>query len=403
MPGRLTIVCWIAVFLLENTTSYVLAQAPPPPDYTVLPGSPPQYPATGYPTTTGRSPEVARAYPTASPPAASSPQTPQSSEEALQPIEGGQIIAWVGGEPVLAAEVLPAINDMLARNQQSLAGASSEEVAQLRTMLMRREIGQLIDNKLLWVEAKRKIPAEAFENIESRIGDEFESAQLPKLFESTETSTRAQLEQALRKVGSSLSSQQAIFAERLLASQWLRQQIDLDVEVTHDEMLAYYQEHLDEYSFEAKARWEELAVMFTEFPSQEAAYREMAEMGNAVWRGTPLTEVAKTRSQGLTAEEGGQHDWTTRGALVSEELNRALFTLPVGQLSPIIETKTGFHIIRVTERRDAGRTPFVEAQVDIKEKIRKGQTQAQITKYLAELRKQTPVWTIFDDQPPATP
>ena len=43
--------------------------------------------------------------------------------------------------------------------------------------------------------------------------------------------------------------------------------------------------------------------------------------------------------------------------------------LPIGSLSPILESETGLHIIRVVERRQAGRTPFLDVQNEIRKKM----------------------------------
>ena len=80
-------------------------------------------------------------------------------------------------------------------------------------------------------------------------------------------------------------------------------------------------------------------------------------------------------------------------------LDEALFTLPVGQLSAILEDGQTLHIVRVTERTDAGRTPFIEAQVGIKQTLQDDRRKSEIDDYLAKLKDRTPVWTIFDDQP----
>ena len=121
-------------------------------------------------------------------------------------------------------------------------------------------------------------------------------------------------------------------------------------------------------------------------------------MGNDVMlRQIPFADVARARSHGSTASDGGRRDWTTKGALVSEALDHAIFSLPVGQLSTILEDKFGYHIIRVVERVDAHRTPFRDAQVDIEEEIKKSHRKANLEKYFEQLRKDVRVWTIFDD------
>ena len=92
---------------------------------------------------------------------------------------------------------------------------------------------------------------------------------------------------------------------------------------------------------------------------------------------------------------GGWRDWTAKGSLVPE-LDGALFGLPIGQLSPIIESSAGFHIVRVTQREEPVVTPFREAQVAIRDKIIQERSAKQLHEYLAKVQARTPVKTIFD-------
>jgi hypothetical protein len=71
-------------------------------------------------------------------------------------------------------------------------------------------------------------------------------------------------------------------------------------------------------------------------------------------------------------------------------LNQAIFSQPVGKLSERLEDQRGFHIVRVIEREDAGQVPFVDAQVDIKESIRKQKIRKQITDYVNETAQRNP-------------
>jgi parvulin-like peptidyl-prolyl isomerase len=82
-------------------------------------------------------------------------------------------------------------------------------------------------------------------------------------------------------------------------------------------------------------------------------------------------------------------------------LNQALFSLPVGQLSRILEDQSGFVIVRVLERKQAGARSFVDVQVEIRDRIKKEKVDREVKKYIAKLRQDTPVWTAFDDSPGA--
>jgi parvulin-like peptidyl-prolyl isomerase len=100
--------------------------------------------------------------------------------------------------------------------------------------------------------------------------------------------------------------------------------------------------------------------------------------------------VAKRSSQGLTASQGGGYDWTKRGSLVDKGLEDALFSIPLNELSDFIETKQGVHIVRVLERMEDGKIPFLEAQAGIKETLIEENRNQAFEEHLIRLRKEIP-------------
>src|SRR4029078_13201009 len=108
-------------------------------------------------------------------------------------------------------------------------------------------------------------------------------------------------------------------------------------------------------------------------------------------QGRPFAEIAQTQSQGVTAYNGGAYDWTTQGSLAAKNIDENIFALPVGALSEIIKTDRGFHIVRVLERKAAGRKSFEETQAEITKNLKEDKRESQIKKYLDGLRQNTPV------------
>ena len=210
-----------------------------------------------------------------------------------------------------------------------------------------------------------------------------------------------------------------------MAMGWIHEQAKSDKEVTHEQMLEYYYKHIKDYEFQSKVRWEQLQVRFRNAPSKAnaaamaplewdpktgqmrlksdpskiAAWSTIAEAGNRIIGGQPFAEVAKAMSDGPTKDKGGLHDWTLQGSLASESVDQFLFTSPVGQLSPIIEDERGFQIVRVMERKMAGRTPFTEVQQEIKKRIKQERSAEAMRAYVAKMQNRVSVWTIFDGKP----
>ena len=317
----------------------------------------------------------------------------------LKPCDGTRIVARIGSEAILESEVAGAVNEVLEKNKDKIP---PDQLEAQRERLIKGRLKSLIETKLIYQDAKREIPNEGWAHIDTELNRQFEDIDLEKMMKKAGVGSRRELDQKLRSLGTSLEQEKRASMELTLARQWVGQQIKHDEEVTYDQMVLYYHEHLKDFTTSARAQWEELMVRYSNYPTRAAAYDAVARLGNQVWAGTPFAEVAKTGSNGVEAAKGGQRDWTDKGALSCAALDAALFNLPVGQLSPIIEGDHGFHIIRVTKREPETTKPFLETQADIKKKIIQQRWEKQLQEYMAKLQARTPVWTIFD-APTASP
>ena len=169
-------------------------------------------------------------------------------------------------------------------------------------------------------------------------------------------------------------------------------------------MLDYYHGNQQEFLVPTRARWEQLTARFDRFSDKQACGQAIADMGNEVWLGgAQFWAVAKRRSHGTEAEQGGYHDWTSWGDLtVSRQVQEIVFSAPLNELSGIIEDAEGLHIVRVLQREETHYVPFTDAQDTIQEKLQAEKRNQEIAKYIERLRQRTPVWTAYDDQTPPT-
>ncbi len=88
---------------------------------------------------------------------------------------------------------------------------------------------------------------------------------------------------------------------------------------------------------------------------------------------------------------------TSPGSVAVESVNQALGTLPLKQISPVLEGPTSLHIVRVEHRRAAGPASFEEIQDEIRRKLMTEKIVKARSDYLAKLKRQTLISTIFDD------
>jgi parvulin-like peptidyl-prolyl isomerase len=351
------------------------------------PGSLP--PAADRPLPAGQAPAGALAPSTLSPAALSEAQS----------LETALIVARVGPEVVLAGDLLTP--SALAWLEKVSPGLKPEQIRELKLQICRQVLPQHVESLIVYVDACRTIPEERLPEIEEKVSEAFDKQQLPRMIKDAGVANALEYEQLLKSRGQSLDRLRKTFFERALAQQWVQQKVASDEEIPHAEMIAWYQNHLAEYDFPAKAKFEQFTARVGGTQSRDQAWNKLAAMGNDVLEGKPFAEIARTRSEGPTASAGGVYDWTTKGSLASKVVDEAVFTLPVGQLSTILDDGAVLHIVRVTERTEAGRTPFIEAQVGIREALYDERRKREMDDYLAKLKERTPVWTVFDDQPAA--
>lgn len=341
----------------------------------------------------------------APPASAVRPTAPAVTPVDATPLAGGEIVARIDGQVVLASDVMWQVEQLIEMNRDRIPPG---EVEGVRQMLLRQQVLALIETKLLLADFRRNVPADNMKEIEKQLDKPFEEVEVPRLIEMTGAANRLELENKLQAAGASLKDVKRQFIERTVAGEWMRQKTPKTQPVTHEDMLEYYRAHLAEYDYPAQVRWEELMTRFDRFgDDRAAAWKALAEMGNDVWtqvvlnpnvRGPVFGDVAKAKSHGFTAADGGLHDWESLGAHKCEELNEALAALEPGRMSDGIESELGFHIVRVLDRKAAGRTPFTEAQAEIRELLEKKQrrdlAEAEIDKLMSSAR----VWTAFDGE-----
>jgi len=328
------------------------------------------------------------------------PPTVAADEPAT--VDGCQVIARIDGQVVLACELLWRVNMMLEENRDRI---QPDQYDAIREQLMQRTLAGMIDQKLLYGEFRRNIPAENMPRIESNLVGPFEEREVPRLMKQLDVKSQRELAQELSRLGSSLDDAKQSFNEHVIASEWIRTKIKVSEEVSPEEMVAYYRDHRPEFEFPTQARWEELTVHKGASPGDaQQAFAKLAMMGNAIWPrvqanpapDTPIfADVAQAKSEGLFASKGGYHDWTTKGALKAAVVDEAIFSLPVGQMSPILDSGSAFHIVRVLERKEAGCRPFSEVQNDIRDKLKDERMADAQRKYITKLRKNAKIWTVY--------
>lgn len=163
----------------------------------------------------------------------------------------------------------------------------------------------------------------------------------------------------------------------------LRNQVVADVTVTLDEVKREYEE--------VKARH----ILIRPDGDDEAAWDAAKVRAQAVLdrltKGEDFAEVAKEVSQDPgTADKGGDLGFFGRGKMVPE-FEEAAFALDVGQISGLVKTKYGYHIIKVEDKKLPEGEEFKKAEAEIRERLKSAKEDEAFQKWFEAVREKADI------------
>lgn len=290
-----------------------------------------------------KKPAEAAAQPATAPGAdTSKPATPPPPPPKPVPEKLPTVIARVNGEDVTKADF-----DRLLKQLELQAGRPVP--AERRDEIYRGIIDQLVTYTVLVQEAKARnisvTPAEAKQVTDARIGEL--RKQVPN--ETAFNKALAERNMTLARLRSDIEKDMVI--GKMMEAEMAKQPPLSDADIK-----AYYDKNPDEFS---GVRASHILIRPEGFDeaSKKKARATAEDLAKQAKGGADFAELAKKHSADGSAQQGGDLGFFTKGQMVPE-FSKAAFSLQPGQISDVVETQFGFHVIKVIERKDV---QFAEA------------------------------------------
>jgi parvulin-like peptidyl-prolyl isomerase len=323
-------------------------------------------------------------------------------------IFNSQVAATVNGAPILNGDVLDryagyliSVRDQmqeLAKDPKKLQPGqplpTPESFVKFRQMLIQRDIATHIQKKLLVERMKGSLKPDQMKQMNSHIDQLFEK-ETERLKKDLNVTNKTELELELNKKGTTLQNVKDNFALERLSVEFLVAKSEKPDPIERPDLVAYYQSNTDKFSVEAKVKWQQLQVSITPETNKSAARAKLDQALAELNHGVSFDKVAKKYSDGPTAKEGGAWDWMEAGNLADEKLEKKLFTMSLNQLSETHEGRDALSVVRVIDRKEAGRQPFKEVQEEIRSIMTEEQNKNRPKKLLKELFTQAVIETQY--------
>ncbi|MGA8766249.1 MAG: peptidylprolyl isomerase [Candidatus Acidiferrales bacterium] len=198
------------------------------------------------------------------------------------------------------------------------------------------------------------------------------------------------LEKAVESQGIVWEDYKTQIRNSLLTQEVIRREVGGRMNIGSDEVKQYYEAHKQEFNRPEQVALAEL-FLSTDGKSPEeisAVHTRADDLHNRLVKGEDFNALVKRYSEGSTAQQQGDLGEFQRGQL-SKQLEDAVFTMDKNQFTDVIQTKTGFEILKVLDHNQAGLQPLDKVENEITNTLYRQKMDPAMRTYLAQLREES--------------
>jgi peptidyl-prolyl cis-trans isomerase SurA len=291
-----------------------------------------------------------------------------------------KIVAVVNDEIITLAEFNKAIKPYLKNIDDNYKGKDKEAIInQAKEAILRR----LVDNLLIEQEAKKAGKA-------ITIKDEEVNDVIRDMIAKKKTNME-DFKKSLANDGTSIESLKKEIKTQLMRMRLLRWEIKSKVFVSDEEIGAYYDKNRQDYEGREAVRLRQIFLAIPAKADKATKAKIKAAAGQLRKRaaaGEPFELLAVKYSQGPGAAQGGDIGFVEKGTIIAA-VDSVAFNLPMGQVSQVIESGIGCHIIKVVDKKGAGLKPIAAVREEIKTKIEDDKLDKKYEEWITSIRNKS--------------
>jgi peptidyl-prolyl cis-trans isomerase SurA len=285
----------------------------------------------------------------------------------------GKVVASVDGEPITMHEV---------EQFAAQAGSPIPPGEYATSPVAKKILKAIIDQRLIDQEVKKYDDKVDEGQVDKYI------AELRQDKHMSEADFRAQV-QASGMTYQEVRKQARVNLEKAMM---IQQQVREKIEIPNSAIQAFYDSHKSDFTVE-KERLKLAQILITippnATPAQIAAAQKKADQVRArALKGDDFNDLAHVYSDDDSKTNGGELGWFEPSDVMDEVLVGVKGLKP-GQISPVIRTKHGFHIVKLEEHEMPGLVPLAEVKDRIRSKLLDDQFQSRLETWVeSDLAKQ---------------
>lgn len=280
----------------------------------------------------------------------------------------------VNGQPIIAAAVQGEIKGILARFQEQGRKPSEAEMASIRETV----IEKMVKLELLSQESKKAGITASSADIDNEMKGYKKGFADDKAFA-----------KALGEAGITEAELRKQIGKNLAIQKFIDTKFKGKVQVTEQEAKAFYNSNQDKFAQPETAHARHILILSKESDPKADKDRKrakLAQIKKQLKGGADFAELAKQFSEDPGSKErGGDLGVFPRGQMV-KAFDQVVFKMMPGDISEVVETEFGLHLIRLEEKKPARTVSFDEAKAKITAYLTQEKVTANIEAFIAEAK-----------------
>jgi peptidyl-prolyl cis-trans isomerase SurA len=291
------------------------------------------------------------------------------------------IAAVVNGDIITFSQVrgLVAPREKLLRSQYT-----GEELAKQVKEARQAALKDLIDRQLV---------IQAFKKENFNIPDHYIDQRMQEIIRENFGGDRNTFIKTLEAQNYTLGEFKKLETERMIVQAMRGKNVKLQMIASPTKVEEYYNKHRDEFTSKEQVKLRLIMIPSHASDGNAPAQKAMAEeiLGKLA-SGAEFDRMAQIYSEDSSRDLGGDWGWIERKTL-AEPLEKAVFNLPVGRVSHIIEFSGNYYILKVEEKRGGTTRSLAEARPEIEKKLLQQEAQQLQERWIASLRSKAYIKT----------
>ena len=245
-------------------------------------------------------------------------------------------------------------------------------------------LNRMIEEELLYQDSQAK----AIKVPEDRVKTEL--ASIKERFPSEK-----EYQDALAGIGMSEDALAQKITRGVAIEELIKTHIIQEIAVSEKESRAFYDQNASMFEKPEQVKASHILIKTAEDATEDQkmeARKKIDDVRKKAVEGEDFAVLAKEFSEGPSNARGGDLGYFSRGQMV-KPFEDVAFALKKGEISDVVETQFGYHIIIVTDHRPASVVDYETAKAQIEERLKQEKSMRQIRQYIETLREKADIQT----------